>query len=67
MFVHTLINRECHLENMKTPSRTTPSPEDLIENIRLLTNTWGLYYGTDLEVGNADCTQMPADRVKSSN
>ena len=63
MFIHALLNPECHLEILKTPgvveilkstSGPTPVPDDQIANVRLLEKHVGdCFFSTDFEVGDA--------------
>ena len=63
MFIHALLNPECHLEILKTPgvieilknqSGPTPVPKDQIENVRLLEKHVGYcFIGKDFEIGDA--------------
>ena len=54
MFIRTLLNPECHLEILKSPSGPTPVPDDQVENVRLLEKHVGAcFFGTDFEVGES--------------
>ena len=63
MFIHTLLNPECHLVILKTPgvveilkslSGPTPVPDDQVESVLLLEKHVGAcFFGTDFEVGDS--------------
>lgn len=63
MFVRTLLNPECHLENLKTPGvveiwksprGTIPVLEEKIKNVLLLEkHVWACFLGADFEVGDS--------------